>query len=140
MTLGERALAAGLLWLRVLTGAGVAYHGFGKIFGGRMDGFAKGVEAMGFPAPGAFAWAAALSESVGGVLLVAGLATRPAALLVFATMCVAVFMKHRSDPLAVKELALAYWTAAGALFLAGPGVFSVDKLLDFEGRRRRPKL
>ena len=59
----------GLLILRVLAGAGIAYHGYGKLFGGRMDKFAEGVAAMGCPMPEVFAWAAALSEVAGGILL-----------------------------------------------------------------------
>src|SRR3989338_5873123 len=83
----------GLLWLRVLTGLGMAYHGYGKVFGGSMDKMTEGVAAMGFPAPEFFAWAAALSEFAGGILLVLGLFTRPAALFILITMAVAVFIK-----------------------------------------------
>ena len=46
---------AGLLWLRVLAGAGMAYHGFGKVFGGWMPKMTEGVAAMGFPVPSLFA-------------------------------------------------------------------------------------
>src|SRR3990167_1898879 len=116
----------GLLWLRVLAGSGIAYHGYGKVFGGHMDKFTEGVTQMGFPAPEIFAWAAALSEFAGGILLAIGLFSRPAALFIFGTMTVAAFIAHRTDPLQVKELALAYWTIAAALFLTGPGKFSMD--------------
>lgn len=116
----------GLLWLRVATGAGMAYHGYGKVFTGRMPQFAEGVAKMGFPMPEAFAWAAALSEFAGGILLAVGLATRWSALSICSTMFVAAFIAHRADPLQVKELALAYLTASAALLLAGPGRFSID--------------
>lgn len=66
----------GLLWLRLLVGVGIATHGFAKIFGGRIDGFAEGVAQMGFPLPVVFAWAA-------------GLGTRLAAGFVFCTMSAA---------------------------------------------------
>jgi putative oxidoreductase len=119
----------GLLWLRVLTGAGIAYHGYGKVFGGYMDRFTEGVAKLGFPMPEYFAWAAAFSEFGGGILLVLGLLTRWSALAVFGTMSVAAFMQHRADPFQAKELALAYWTASGALFWLGAGGWSVDRLL-----------
>lgn len=130
-----RCIDVGLLWLRILMGSGIAYHGAGKLFGGRMPGFAEGVAALGFPAPAAFAWAAAVSEFAGGLLIIAGLATRPAAGLVFATMSVAAFIRHAPDPFQAKELALAYWTMAGTLIMTGGGFFSLDRLI----RPRRSK-
>ena len=65
---GEHTLKAmltdlGLLWLRVLMGAGMATHGYGKLFtAGRMEKFATGIGEMGFPLPLLFAWLAALAE------------------------------------------------------------------------------
>lgn len=130
MSAGKERLAAwGLVWLRALMGTGIAYHGFGKVFGGRMDQFAGGVAKLGFPMPEAFAWAAALSEFAGGVLIIVGFQTRLAALFVFATMSVAAFLAHAADPLKVKELALAYWTMAGTLILTGAGPRSLDHRL-----------
>lgn len=125
----DKLSSLGLLWLRVLGGLGIAYHGYGKIFEGHVAGLSQAAAKMGFPAPLAFAWAAALSEFAGGLLLVLGLGTRFAAFFVFATMSTAVFIHHRLDPLQVKELALAYWTIAGALIAAGGGCFSLDALL-----------
>lgn len=116
----------GLLWLRVIAGAGMAYHGYGKVFGGVADKMVEGVANMGFPMPVVFAWAAALSEFAGGILLILGLGTRFAAFFIFVTMAVAAFKVHGADPLQVKELALAYWTVAGALMLTGAGRFSID--------------
>ena len=122
----------GLLWLRVFMGAGIAYHGYGKVFGGNIAGFAQGVASLGFPFPEVFAWVAALSEFVGGILIALGLFTRPAALFVFITMCVAVFMRHSDDPFKVKELALLYGTIAGALIMTGAGKISFDGLWNKE--------
>lgn len=122
----EKALTLGLLWLRVLMGFGIAWHGYGKIFGGRMAKFTEGVAGLGFPVSEFFAWAAALSELVGGILVVVGLGTRFAALFIFITMSVAAFLWHAADPFSVKELALTYWVMAGTLILTGAGSFSVD--------------
>lgn len=121
--------ALGLLWLRVLTGAGIAYHGYGKVFGGFMPKMIEGVTGMGFPMPHVFAWAAALSEFLGGILLVLGLGTRIAAFFILCTMSVAFFVAHKQDPLQVKELAAAYGTVALALILTGPGPLSLDRFL-----------
>lgn len=117
----------GLLWLRVLMGLGIATHGYAKLFGGRMDSFTAGIGALGFPLPIFFAWAAALSEFVGGLLVALGLRTRFAAALVAATMAVAAFVVHRADPFKVRELALAYFTMSVAVILLGPGKYSLDR-------------
>ena len=121
----EKLLNAGLLWLRVLVGAGIAHHGYGKVFGGQMEMMIGGVGKMGFPAPVFFAWAAALSEFAGGICLILGLGTRVAGFFIFCTMAVAFFITHKADPLQVKELAGAYGTAAVALMLTGPGKWSL---------------
>ena len=131
----EKWLSAGLLWLRVCVGLGAAHHGFGKVFGGHIDQFAIGVGQMGFPMPLVFAWAAALSEFVGGILLILGLGTRFAGFFVFFTMAVAFFIHHKADPLSVKELAAAYGVVAGAFMMTGPGRWSLDHLLT--GNRRK---
>ena len=125
----DRFYGIGLLWLRVLMGTGSAHHGVGKGCGGHMDRFAAGVAKMGLPLPECFAWAAALSEFLGGILIVAGFQTRLAACFVFATMSVAAFLRHAADPLSTKELALAYWTMAGALIGTGGGPYSLDARL-----------
>ena len=124
----ERMLSFGLLLLRVLTGLGMAYHGYGKVFGGQITQLTEGVTAMGFPFPVAFAWLAALSEFAGGLFLAVGFATRFAAFFIFVTMSVAAFKVHAADPLQVKELALAYWTISFAILFTGPGNYSVDRL------------
>jgi len=124
----EQFLNAGLFWLRVLAGLGIAYHGYGKVFGGHVDRLAEGVSQMGLPMPLVFAWVAALSEFLGGILLIFGLGTRIAAFFIFSTMSVAAFIVHRADPLDVKELALAYWVVSGALMFTGAGSWSLDSL------------
>lgn len=126
---GSKGIAWGLLWLRMLMGAGIAWHGWGKVTGGQMDQFAQGVGQLGFPMPELFAWAAAFSELLGGICVAFGLGTRWAAAAVFATMSVAAFRRHALDPFRVKELALCYWTMAGALMLMGGGPFSLDQRL-----------
>lgn len=130
----EKFLHVGLLWLRVCMGLGIAYHGYGKVFGGYMDKFAQGVAQMGFPLPHLFAWAAALSEFLGGLLLAVGFGSRIAASFIFFTMSTALFIRHQSDPFSVKELAAAYWTIAGALVLTGPGEWSLDR---FSKKKRK---
>ena len=88
----------GLLILR-LAGLYLAVaHGWGKIVGlaSGETRFLEGVARIGFPMPLAFAWAAALSEFLGGLTIALGLFTRWAAPFAAFTMCVAAFGGHRA--------------------------------------------
>jgi putative oxidoreductase len=88
------------LILRVAFGLGFAgFHGYGKLFGGKMDGFIETVGGkVGLPFPAFFAWSAALVELAGGLLIALGLFTRPAAALE-AMVMVGALVRHRADPL-----------------------------------------
>jgi putative oxidoreductase len=81
---------------------------------------------MGFPLPALFAWAAALSESLGGLLLAVGLLTRPAAFFILVTMFVAAFIRQAGDPFLERELALLYGAVAIQFLLVGSGRFGLD--------------
>ncbi len=115
----------GLGFLR-FAGLGLAYHGYQKVFGGDMSGFAHVVEKIGFPLPVVFAWAAALSELVGGALVLVGLFTRVAAVFAASTMFVAAFIAQATEPFEKRELALVYLVAMIALSCLGAGKWSVD--------------
>ncbi len=124
----------GLLILRAGTGLLMAYgHGLSKVYSngsvGISDQLVSGVKAMNFPAPTAFAWMAALTEFLGGILLALGLMTRPVALALTFNMAVAAFGVHGKDPLAVKEMALLYLLAFQVFVFTGAGRFSLDKFL-----------
>jgi putative oxidoreductase len=127
----------GLLALRVAFGVYIALHGWGKIYSdgsfGLMPQLVEGVRGMGFPAPTAFAWMAALTEFLGGILIALGLLTRPAALALVINMSVAAFVAHGKDPWYApggrsKEMALLYLAPFLALLLTGGGRFSIDRL------------
>jgi putative oxidoreductase len=136
-----------LLVLR-LSGLGLAvFHGWPKLQALLVgtSRFSEGLASMGFPMPVAFAWAAALAETVGGVLVFVGFGTRIAAAFCAITMLVAAFTRHHAydlllgklglmtvTPEAAKvwgspELALVYATAFVALCFAGAGRLSLDR-------------
>lgn len=116
-----------LLLLRLVAGAGIAYHGYGILFIGRLSGFIDAVAQMGFPVPLFFGWTAALSQFLGGILVALGLRTRIAAALICITMICAFFIAHKADPFHQKELAMMYMVVAGSLVLSGAGKYSLDR-------------
>ncbi|MEP0546644.1 MAG: DoxX family protein [Rhodothermales bacterium] len=119
---------AGLLVLRLMAGLALAFaHGTGKI--PPSAGFIEGVEALGFPAPAFFGWAAGIAELVGGVCLAVGLLTRPASVLIAFTMAVAFFLRHADDPFATKEKAFLFGGIALLFIFVGAGRFSLDSFL-----------
>jgi putative oxidoreductase len=113
-------------------------HGWGKI--PPSEQFIGGVTAMGFPMPTASAWAAALSEFLGGILLALGLLTRPAAFFIAFTMLVAAFKVHWDDPFFAahadreigqgsKEMAILFLLLMIPFLFAGSGRMGVDRAL-----------
>jgi len=144
---GSLRMDLALLVLR-LAGLGLAvFHGWGKLQSLLLgtSRFAEGLASMGFPMPVAFAWAAALAETVGGILVFLGFGTRIAAAFCAFTMLVAALARHHAydqllgklglatiTPEAEKiwgspELALMYLLAFLALFFAGAGRLSLDR-------------
>ena len=135
----------GLLVLRVALGIIFIAHGYPKLAhlrgGAQMQSFF--VE---HGLPGYFVYVAGVIETFGGGLLLLGLFTRGAALLLAIEMSVAIWKVHSLHGyLAVHdyEFPLALATACFALATVGAGIISVDQFL-FEGGRgawapRNPK-
>ena len=119
----------GLLILRMFFGLALAYHGYGKVFGGYMDKFAGGVAALGFPAPHVFAWLAALSEFAGGIFVAIGFGSCIPPVFISFTMAIAAFGAHGADTFDKKELPLAFMFVALTLIMTGNGRFSLDRLI-----------
>ena len=69
------------------------------------------------------------SEVFCALLLVLGLFTRVAALVLAIEMAVAAFLIHKGHPLTVHEAALLYLSVFFSILLVGPGRFSVDGMM-----------
>ena len=139
-----------LLALR-LAGVGLALaHGFGKIaalVSGEAAGFIEFVARLGFPLPGVFAWAAAIAQFAGGLLVAVGLFTRWAASFAAFTMLIALTLHHKFQLHVLvwlglyqaseetiegwgnPEMALLYFLIFVALVLMGAGRFSLDRIV-----------
>jgi putative oxidoreductase len=125
---------AALLAARLLLAFLFLASGFSAL--GDMAGTASYFSSLGFPAPVLVAWATCLFEIVAGVLVVIGLQTRAAALLLAAFCIAAAFIGHLGqggeDPALafmhtqalIKDLAIAGGLLA--LAIAGAGAWSVD--------------
>lgn len=72
---------------------------------------------------------AVFAEVLCSLLLLAGFATRLAAIPLIITMLVAVLSIHAADPFAKQEPALQYLLVYLLLLLTGPGKYSVDYLI-----------
>jgi putative oxidoreductase len=117
-----------LVVVRFFAGISLAFqHGIHKI--PPTEKFIASVSSLGFPLAHVFAWAAGISEFVGGLLLVVGLCTRPASFFILFTMAVAIFARHWSGPFAEKELAVLYAAIALAFLLTGSGRMGIDDSL-----------
>ena len=130
----------GLAIIRIVTGLALCIV-FEKVLPrdgawGPQEWFAQDVARMGFPAPYFFAWCAALSEFIGGILLVLGLLTRPAAFVNSVTTFVAAFVFHQADVTGKGLLATLFFALTSAICLAGPGSLSLDAMLSRMFRRR----
>ncbi|MEV7799873.1 DoxX family protein [Microbacterium foliorum] len=129
-TAPSAAASLGLLVLRVVVGAVFAAHGAQKIFEYTIPGTIGSFAGMGVPMPEIAAPFVAFVELMGGILLVLGLFTRLAGILLAIDMVVALVLVHLSAGLWVGEggyeFVAVLGAAALALALTGAGRFSID--------------
>ncbi|HWG95164.1 MAG TPA: DoxX family protein, partial [Mycobacteriales bacterium] len=132
----------GRLAARVVIGSLFVGHGTQKLFGWfggpGLSGTEQMMEAIDMRPPRAHAYAAGLTETVGGALLVAGAATPAAAAGLTGTMVTAIKKVHAPNgPWAAQggwEYNAVLIASLLALADAGPGDLSVDAVLGTERR------
>ena len=119
----------GKLVLRITLGVLILLHGIGKLTGG-VDFALRLVAQAGFPQ--AFGYLVYVGEVVAPLLIIAGLWTRPAALVVAINMAVAVALVHMDQIFTMSrsggwalELQGMYLFTAVAVALLGAGRFSI---------------
>ncbi len=111
--------------LRLVVGLMFSCHGFQKLFGLLGGQRAK---------LGSLPWTAGLIETVGGLLILLGLFTMPAAFILSGEMAVGYWTAHFPRggfwPIVNRgELAVLYCFIFLYLFTAGPGPLSLDNIL-----------
>jgi len=97
---------------------------------GPQEWFIQDTANMGFPFPTFFAWAAVLSEFFGGILLILGLFTRPAALLNVLVTFTATFIYHSGDIGNSGLTSFFFMIMCLCILLFGPGKFSLDYFIN----------
>lgn len=128
-------LDTGLLLARGMVGTVFVFHGAQKLFawwgGYGVEGTAGFFAQLGIPFPTLNVYLAGGTEFFGGLLLIAGLASRFSSLGLFFTMLVAVVTAHwgKFDAAAGgMEYALTLAVVALGLALTGPGRIALDSL------------
>ena len=118
-----------LLILRVVLGIIMMYHGWPKLtnLGGTIEGFSG----MGIPAPALAAVFSTAAEFFGGLLLLVGVFTDIAGLMITIDMLGAITFVHAKNGFAVNEggveWPLALLAMALAIALAGPGRYAAGR-------------
>ncbi|MEL7425086.1 MAG: DoxX family protein [Bacteroidota bacterium] len=127
----DRRVHLVILLLRVFTGLALCtiFEKFMPRDGvwGPQAWFISDVAEMGFPFPVFFAWVAVLSEFFGGILLVIGLWTRPAAFLNLLVMVVATFWQNGGDISNKGLMSFTFLILCLSILLMGGGKYSVDQ-------------
>jgi putative oxidoreductase len=125
------------LILRVPVGLILAAHGAQKLFGWfggfGLEGTGQWMASLGLEPGYLMALMAGSAEFFGGLALVLGLLTRPAAAVVAFAMLVAIFAVHIGNGLFMAnngyEFALTLFVVSLALAIQGGGKFALDKVL-----------
>lgn len=124
-----------LLAIRLFFGWEFFKAGLGKLDDiGSLAGY---FETLNIPAPHFSAYLAAITELVGGVLLMIGFASRLIAIPLIITMIVALFTAHFDissklfdDPVRfISQAAFVFLMASATILVFGPGAISIDGAL-----------
>lgn len=128
----------GISVIRVVVGITFMLHGAQKLFGvlggGGLEGTAKFMSSLGLEPSSLMAFLAGSGEFFGGLLLILGLLSRPAALLTAIVSLVALFTVHISKGYFMStggsEYILVLLAASVAIMIEGAGRCSIDKIIN----------
>lgn len=125
-----------LLFVRLYWGFQIAQNGWGKLH--NLANVTTFFASLGLPAPGPTATFVAGFEFVGGILLIAGLASRLVGLMLFVDMTMAYITADREALFSfLKDPGKFYvadpytfWFAALIILIFGPGLIALDTLVE----------
>lgn len=131
----DRLQPLGLLAMRLALGAIMIAHGWPKLMN---PGMARSVAAS-TGAPGWMGYLLIGAEFFGGILVVIGLLTRPAAAAIMIDMTVAILKVHLKNGFTAQgnyQFPLTCWALALALIFFGAGPIAVDWVVGGRSSRR----
>jgi putative oxidoreductase len=138
---GHKAMSIIPLIIRISLAVVFIYHGYGKVFEGGHKGIAELMASKQAPLPELLGWMAGLTEFGGGILILLGLLSRFWALGLAIVMVVAIITVHGPNGFDIRkngyEYCLTLLLMNLAIFLGGPGRYSLDQI--FFGRPRKKK-
>lgn len=137
----DRLASLAPLVVRAIVGTIMTAHGLQKLFAGPAN-FGTGLAGLGVPLPTLMAFVVVFVELIGGILLILGLFSRLAALLLIIDLVVAIllvkvnvgFLSPEGGGVGA-ELDLALIAGFLAILLAGPGRLSLDRALGLDEDR-----
>jgi putative oxidoreductase len=141
------APSIGLLIGRLLVGFIMVAHGYQKLFDMGPSTFGTStLDPVGVPFPVTMGYVVTFTELIGGLLLMAGLLTRLAAIALTIDLVMAIILVKSKVPLIVAtdkpgagmELDLALIAGFVVALFAGPGRFSFDRAFGVDGRWAGP--
>lgn len=128
----DRLQPLALLLMRLSLGIIMTVHGYHKVFGG-LQHFAHMIGGMGLPSW--LGYVSAFTELLGGLLIIVGFFTRPAAFAICINLGVAIWKVHLHNGLLGSpdrpgfEFPLAAAALAFALIFFGAGPIAIDHVL-----------
>jgi len=131
----DRLQPLALLWLRLLLGAVMIGHGYGKVFQGGLARHVHTVSSLGLP--GWWAYPSAFTEFFGGILLILGVGTRLVSCLVLIDMAVAIWKVHWKNGMfghGGYEFPLSLVVIAFALISFGSGPIAPGRIFSGGGK------
>jgi putative oxidoreductase len=120
----------GAFILRLALGACMVYHGYSKVVPDQaMDHFAHYIVSLGLPYW--LGYVSALTEFAGGILVLFGLLTRPAAALIAMNMIVALVKVNVHQGVEGCQLSFLLLAMALSLVCTGAGAYALDRKIGF---------
>ncbi len=129
LSFSPTVLSLGFAAVRIITGLLMVYHGWEVFDADKIEGYRQWLSDIKFPVPKLMAFAGKGAEFVGGLLLMAGLFTRLAALAIAITMLVVCFFMGHGRIFTDDQHPFLFFLLAALFFFTGAGKWSLDGLI-----------